>query len=186
MCLCVLPVLGTRSASASFTLHSSYASWSTAVGGGDATIDFNLGAITPVTTQYQSLGVTFGPFSATAGPGSVASDGWLAITGFQSGHQMTLTYATPQVGIGFDLIQSFFVDLYLGGTLVYSSPALNALVHGISSTSQTFDKAVLRAVTGDNSRVDNIYVANPIPGAASVLAFAGLGFGLGGGRRRRR
>ena len=169
-------------ASASFTLHSSYSSWSAAVGGGDATIDFNLGSITPVTTQYQSLGVTFAPFSATAFPSStVASDGWLAVTGFLAEHKMTLTYATPQVGIGFDLIQSFFVDLYFQGTLIYSSPELNALVHGISGT-QTFDKAVLRSVTGDTSKVDNIYVANPIPGPASAALLAAIGLG----RRRRR
>jgi hypothetical protein len=168
-------------ASASFTLHSSYSSWSAAVGGGDAKIDFNLGSITPVTTQYQSLGVTFPPFSATAGPSSVASDGWVAITGFISGYAMTLTYATPQVGIGFDLIQSFIVDLYFQGTLIYSSPELNALVHGISGT-QTFDKAVLRSVTGDTSAVDNIYVANPIPGPASAALLAAIGLG----RRRRR
>jgi hypothetical protein len=94
---------------------------------------------------------------------------------------MTLTYATPQIGIGFDLIQSFFVDLYFQGTLIYSSPELNALVHGISGT-QTFDRAVLRAATGDSSAVDNIYVANPIPGPASAALLAAIGLG----RRRRR
>lgn len=170
------------SAYGSVVVHTSYESWSAAVGGGDAIIDFDLGSSQDLFDQYGDLGVHFGgtAFALTTSLG----DGWGAITLFPT-FAMKLSYDSPQYGIGLDLINPFKVSLFSNGQLIYQSPQLNTfgpVFRGIS-TDVAFDTAVVQSIPSTtNGTLDNIYVSNPIPEPAAVWTFAMFA----GGRRRRR
>ena len=167
-------------------IHTSYASWSTAVGGGDAKIDFNLGSAQELFDQYAGLGVHFngtlqtGPIS---GPGD--PDGWVAVTLFPT-FAMTVDFDSDQTGAAFDLGWIFKASLYKNGTLVGEVPQLNTfgpVFRGITSD-QPFDRLVLQALPGGvPGSLNNMYIGNPIPGpaGAGVLVLALLH-----GRRRSR
>jgi hypothetical protein len=164
-------------------IHTSYASWSTAVGGGDAKIDFNLGSAQELFDQYAGLGLHFSG-TAQVGSGGAAMDGWSAATLFPN-FATTIDFDADQVGIAFDLMTLFKVSLFKNGTLVGEVPQLNTfgpVFRGVTSD-QAFDRVILQALPGTApGHFDNMYVANPVPGpggaAIAMLAFARM-------RRRR-
>ena len=160
-------------------IHTSYASWSAAVGGGDAKIDFNLGSAQELFDQYAGLGVHFngtlqtGPISGSGDP-----DGWAAVTLFPS-FAMTVDFDGDQTGAAFDLASLFKVSLYNNGTLVGEVPQINTfgpVFRGLTSD-QPFDRLVLQALPGNApGHLNNMYVGNPVPGpggaAIAMMAFA--------------
>jgi hypothetical protein len=164
-------------------IHTSYASWSAAVGGGDAKIDFNLGSGQELFDQYGYLGAHFGGTLQT-GTTSGDADGWAAVTLFPT-FAMTVDFDSDQTGAAFDLVWLFRASLYNNGTLVGEVPQLNTggpVFRGITSD-QPFDRLVLQALPGGvPGSLNNMYIGNPIPGpaGAGVLVLALLR-----GRRRR-
>lgn len=150
-------------------IHTSYASWSASVGGGDAKIDFNLGASQDLAGQYESIGVTFDgtPFVTTM----PSSDGWGVITPFPT-FSISATFETAQNGIAFDFMSLFKVSLFSSGVLVYQSPQLNTfgpVFRGLS-TDFSFDKAVIESIPETvPGAIDNLYLANPVPGPGSAV-----------------
>ncbi len=173
-------------ARADAVFYTSYADWSSAIGGTDAKIDFNIGVSGPLDEQYAWMGVHFAPGQATAVNSSYALDDWLAATTFPGGHKMIVDYDLLQFALAGDFINIFKVTFYLGDTLVYASGPLSQtgeVFRGIVLDSP-FDRAVLERVPGPQiGFIDNLYVGTPIPGpAAGAALLAGL---LAGGRRRR-
>jgi hypothetical protein len=172
-----------RETHADVTIHTTYAAWSAAIGGGDAKIDFNLGSAQQVTEQYADLGVHFLPGSTKAGTMEWPSDGWGAWT-LSPNFAMTLDFDGPQYGIAADLGSWFSVKLYWQGNLTYQSPQLNQIqsFRGVTST-QPFDRAVFASIPSNaTGSLDNIYVSNPVPGPAALTV---LTVGALACRRRR-
>lgn len=167
-------------------IHTSYASWSAAVGGGDAKINFNLGSAQELFDQYAGLGVHFngtlqtGPISSASDP-----DGWAAVTLFPT-FAMTVDFDSDQTGGAFDLASLFKVSLFNNGLLVGEVPQINTfgpVFRGLTSD-EPFDRLVLQALPGNApGHLNNMYVGNPVPGpgAAAIVMM-----GLCSLRRRRR
>ena len=167
------------------TIYTSYAAWSSAIGGTDAKIDFNIGTPALLAEQYAWMGVHFEPGQASVVHDFSAPDGWLALATPFGGNKFVVNYDTPQSSLGFDLLALFSVSLYLGDSLVYQSSQINSgtpVFRGLVLT-ETFDHAVIQGLAGPLPRLDNLYVGTPIPApAAGAALLAGL---LAGGRRRR-
>jgi hypothetical protein len=182
-------VLPAPSAHAGLTLYSSYAEWSGAIGGGDATINFDLGTAQEITSQYSALGVQFAPGTTYAAFDPFTPDKWLGCNTFQTGYQFVADFDTPQFAIGFDMFPGpLQVELYSGGSLISVSPTLNpGFFFGFGGvvTTQGFDRMVLKAVDPQFFCVDNMYVGNPVPGPGAI-AFAAFAAFPGSRRRRGR
>jgi opacity protein-like surface antigen len=178
--------LGAASAArADVVILTSYSAWSTAIGGGDATLDF-VGQSGFLSDEYASLGVHFLPGSTVAVSPIGGGDNWGVAPTFGAGYQSTIDFDTLQYSVGIRPVSQFTAALYLQGSLVYQSgPLVNAefQFRGLIST-QAFDRVVFTAVPFDPGGIDNIYIGNPIPapGVAGVLAMVAVA----PGRRRRR
>ncbi len=173
-------------AHAGATIYTSYAAWSSAIGGTDAKIDFNIGTPGLLDEQYAWMGVHFAPGQATAANSTSAPDGWLALTTFSGGDRMIVDYDLDQWALGFDIGPSSKVTLFYQGSLVYVSPTIPSFglsFRGLVSE-HAFDWAIIERVPGpDLLAMDNLYVGTPIPAPASgAVLLAGV---LCGGRRRR-
>jgi hypothetical protein len=177
--------LGATSAShANVVILSSYSAWSTAIGGGDATLDF-IGQSGLITDQYASLGVHFLPGS-TIGGTIGGGDNWGVTPTFGAGYQSTIDFDTLQYAVGVKPASQFSAALYFQGSLVYQSgPLVNAgyQFRGLIST-QPFDRVVFKSLNGGPGGIDNIYIGNPIP-APGVAAAIAMVAGAAGRRRRR-
>jgi hypothetical protein len=178
--------LGATSAShANVVILTSYSAWSTAIGGGDATLDF-IGQSGLITDQYASLGVHFVPGSTIAISPIGGGDNWGVIPTFGDGYQSTIDFDTLQYAVGIKPKAQFSAALYLQGSLVYQSgPLVNAefQFRGLIST-QPFDRVVFKSLNGGPGIIDNIYIGNPIP-APGVAAALAMVAGAAGRRRRR-
>jgi opacity protein-like surface antigen len=178
--------LGATSAShANVVILTSYSAWSTAIGGGDATIDF-VGQSGFITDQYASLGVHFLPGSTIGIAPIGGPDGWGITPTFGAGYQSTIDFDTLQYAFGVKPKGQFTAALYLQGSLVYQSgPLINASFQfrGLIST-QPFDRVVFTSIPFGPGTIDNIYIGNPIP-APGVAAALAMVAGAVGHRRRR-
>jgi hypothetical protein len=177
--------LGAASAArADVVILTSYGAWSTAIGGGDATLDF-VGQSGFLSDEYAALGVHFLSGSTVGLSPIGGDDGWGISPTFSAGYESTIDFDTLQYAVGVKPKGQFTAALYLQGTLVYQSgPLINASFQfrGLIST-QAFDRVVFTAGPFGPSAIDNIYIGNPIPapGVAGVLAMVAVVVG----RRRR-
>ncbi len=172
-------------AHADVVIINSYTTWSSALGGGDAKIDF-IGQSGIISDQYSFLGANFLAGSTAAGTTGIG-DGWGAFPTFPGGNKITIDFATIQYGVGLNPISVYKASLYYQGELLYSSGALNVssgVFRGLLSTSG-FDRVVFEPVGPGVGLIDNIYVGNPIP-APGVGLVLGLAAAQSIGRKRRR
>lgn len=170
---------------ADVVIVNNYSSWSAALGGGDAKMDF-IGQSGFLSDQYAYLGAQFLP-GGTVTVNTALGDGWAIAATFPGGNKITIDFATGQYGVGLDLLNSYKASLYYQGELLFASGTLNissGVFRGLLSTS-AFDRVVFEPVGLVVGKIDNVYVGNPIP-APGVGVILGLSVAVAGVRRRRR
>jgi hypothetical protein len=156
--------------------------------GSHATIDFTgFPANTIITTQYQSLGVTFtdGTDRIFASPNAFPNDGWGLNGAFDEIH---LGFNQPMYGLGVDFPGIVKFRLYWQGALIYTST--DFIFGDIGSfagliSDQPFDAALINDPTG-GVFIDDLFFGPPVPApsAVSLILLAGAARGRRGRARR--
>jgi hypothetical protein len=180
-------------ASAAVTIYENdFAGWSAAAG--PAT---NIGFTeypqgTPITDQYELLGVTFGGYAQSGPFGEpfvLFGDGFLQDgVGLRGNPGIELIFSEPMRAVGVDFPGGIRFKAYLGDTLIFQSFTFGGMPLGnfggfVSDT--PFDRVILWMPQNGNVFIDTLYFATvPTPGAALPLVAALLGR-LSHQRRRR-
>ncbi len=178
----------TGSAQASFAwFNNNFAGWQSAAGE-YKTCDFAAYPTnTFITDQYADLGVLFtnpGPNVVQAGVFDIYPlDG----SGIDGNCGIELTFTQPTYSVGAHGPDTWTYNVYLGSTLLYSSPGHPSSPTGFAGFVSTvaFDRVVFFGAFGpdcDDVHIDNIYFSTVPAPAASIL----VAMGLVAGRQRRR
>jgi hypothetical protein len=160
-----------------------------AAAGTPTTIAFNdLPALTTVTTQYLSQGVSFTDGTDFISSGLQYPQDGFGLRGSNSGipvffPEISMEFSTSQHAIAVHYPGAVQFELYSEDTLVYTSSVMGTgffnQFAGIVS-SMPIDRVRL-SDPGDIVLIDNLYFAVPAPGGLTLLAFAT--FTLRGRRR---
>ena len=159
-------------------------SWEAAVGA-FTTIDFtDFPHGTIITTQYSGLGATFtdGNDTIFVYPDAFPIDG----VGLDAQGSITISFSTPMSYIGVDFPGSLHIDLFSGGSPIYSSSNFGGIGAGFFAglvTQSTFDEVLLTDWFDGLAAIDNLsFGIIPAPGTLALLGLAGL---MSTRRRRR-
>ena len=180
-------------ASAAVTIYENdFAGWSAAAGPATSIGFTEYPQGTPITDQYELLGVTFGGY-AQSGPFSdpmvLFGDGVLQDgAGLRGNPGIELMFSEPMRAVGVDFPGFIRISLFSGGTLVFHSLDFGGMPLGNFGgivSEIAFDRVVLWQPQNGTVFIDTLYFATvPTPGAALPLVAALLGR-LSHQRRRR-
>lgn len=172
--------------------NNDFAGWSAAAGPATSIGFTEYPEATPITDQYEHLGVTFGGY-AQSGPFSpplvyfnpgFLNDG-VGLSGFPG---IEITFAEPMRAVGVDFPGAVRFTLYSGSTLVFQSLDFGGMPLGNFGgivSEIAFDRVILRKPQDYEVFIDTLYFSTvPTPGAALPL-FAALLGRLSHQRRRR-
>jgi hypothetical protein len=173
-----------QAAHAAVTLTGNFSTWS-AQSGIVTELDFNLGSAQILSSQYESLGVTFpdgDDYVAYFEQADWTTDKWVLADSWGD-LKTTFLFTQPQIAVGFKFGTGHFFRLYAGESLIYSSPefGLNPFIGAISTI--PFDRMVVGRSSG-GPFVDTVWFGGTVPGPAGLAVL--LGASLCGRRRSRR
>ena len=165
------------SAHASFTVIKGIDNWNAQVGP-CTTLDFVFPNAQYLSTQYASLGAIFPEGNEVAIPyPGFQQDGW-GCEHYDNDNQggIDITFLWPQYAVGAWIVGDLYVDLYWQGQVIYESPGLYtwplAYSFGGVVSTQPFDRVRMYSDDGFAFVDDVLFI--PAPGAAALLALAGL------------
>lgn len=167
-----------RLSSATVAVYENQADWQNAVNHHYTTIGFTgWPDWTIITNQYANLGIEFtdGTDRVRNNPNIFLNDGsglYGAIT------SITMQFAAPIYYMAHWYLSTSKLELYLGGSLIYTSPTFDPPTPhhfvGFVST-QPFDRARIFSPVGAEINVDDLYFQPiPAPGALALLGLAAL------------
>lgn len=141
------------------TEYTDRPTWEAAVSGVSTAPFTGFAGGTVITTQYQSLGMTFtqGNDTVLLTSAFVTDSAGLACNG-----DMEIVFSAPQTAIGVDFPGALVIDLYSGNTLVYASGGFAGSGAGFFAgivTTATFDRAVIDDWVDGSAYVDNVSIA---------------------------
>jgi len=141
------------------TEYTDRPTWEAAVGGVSTAPFTGYGSGTVITTQYQSIGMTFTQANDTVFfTNAFVTDG----VGVDCTGDMQIVFSSPQNAIGVDFPGALVIDLYSGNTLVYASSNFAGSGMGFFAgivTNASFDRAVIGDWMDGAAYVDNVSIA---------------------------